>query len=222
MLCAGTTAQMGVFNEWGAHAKFSNRSCILSGRKERASEERGKNYPVIWRKMASYKVNNLVIDSPAFEIFIFITNQLESGHFLAKNWHCSVESRTLTVCLVWNIAETIMLQKNWPRFAQEQQMVFLNVWGAHPKFSNHSCILSGRKERASEERGKNDPVIGREMASYKVNNLVIDSPAFEIFIFITYQLESGNFLAKNWHCSVESRTLTVCLVWNIAETIMLQ
>ena len=49
---------------------------------------------------------------------------------------------------------------------------------------------------ASEERGKNDPVIRREMASYKVNNLVIDSPAFERFLFITYQLERGPFLPQ--------------------------
>ena len=53
----------------------------------------------------------------------------------------------------------------------------------HAKLSNPSCLLSGRKERASEER-KNDLASGREMASYNVDNLGIESPAFERFIFI--------------------------------------
>ena len=54
---------------------------------------------------------------------------------------------------------------------------------SHAKLSNPSCLLSGRKERVSEER-KNDLASGREMASYNVDNLGIESPAFERFIFI--------------------------------------
>ena len=54
---------------------------------------------------------------------------------------------------------------------------------SHAKLSNPSCFLSGRKEMASEER-KNDLSSGREMAGSNVDNLGIESPAFERFIFI--------------------------------------
>ena len=47
------------------------------------------------------------------------------------------------------------------------------------------------EKKGHQKREKNDPASGREMASYKANNLVIESPAFERCIFI-------NLSVRNW------------------------
>ena len=43
---------------------------------------------------------------------------------------------------------------------------------------------------------KNHPASGREMASYKLNNLVKESPAFERFIFINLSVRKWSFFGQ--------------------------
>ena len=58
------------------------------------------------------------------------------------------------------------------------------------------CLQSNHSKVEEEEREKNDLASGREMDSYKVDNLGIESPAFERFIFINLSVRKWQFFGK--------------------------